>query len=236
MKLCSGCGEKKPLDAFTTSKRTRDGREPWCRVCRNADYRERYQRKREQYRSRKRDYRLKNAEAIRVANRERTKRWREANPERVRAKDIAGNRRFREANPDYARAYYHANIEKERARAREQMRQWREANPEEERARKQRYREANIDEVRKREREKTHARRALKGSTSPALTEFMAELVTQPCTYCGATKNITVDHVIPLSRGGEHEAANLTAACYSCNSSKGAKLLDEWDHGEPVVP
>jgi 5-methylcytosine-specific restriction endonuclease McrA len=236
MKLCSGCGEKKPLDAFTTTTRTRDGRTSNCRVCRNAEYRERYQRKREQYRTRKRDYRLKNAEAIKVANRERTKRWRDANPERARAKSAAATLRFRAANPDYTREWYQRNLEQARADARESMRRWREANPEDARAIRKRYREANIDEVRKRERENTHRRRALKGSTSPALAEFMAELITQPCTYCGATENITVDHVIPLSRGGKHEAANLTAACYSCNSSKGAKLLDEWDHGEPVVP
>jgi len=36
-----------------------------------------------------------------------------------------------------------------------------------------------------------------------------------------------VDHVIPLSQGGAHTAANLAVACDACNLSKGAKLPAE---------
>ena len=39
---------------------------------------------------------------------------------------------------------------------------------------------------------------------------------------------MSIDHVVPLSRGGKHEIENLLPACRSCNSSKGAKLLEEW--------
>jgi 5-methylcytosine-specific restriction endonuclease McrA len=56
----------------------------------------------------------------------------------------------------------------------------------------------------------------------------MAALVQQPCEYCGALDNITIDHIVPLSRGGRHEANNLTSACFSCNSSKSGRLLSEW--------
>ncbi|WP_203620386.1 HNH endonuclease [Streptomyces sp. SID8499] len=45
--------------------------------------------------------------------------------------------------------------------------------------------------------------------------------------YCDAPGG-TVDHVIPLSRGGQHAEGNLVPACKSCNSSKGDKLLIEW--------
>lgn len=47
------------------------------------------------------------------------------------------------------------------------------------------------------------------------------------CHYCRCPlmgKNIVIDHVIPLSRGGLHEAHNLVGACHHCNSSKGNKL------------
>jgi 5-methylcytosine-specific restriction endonuclease McrA len=49
-----------------------------------------------------------------------------------------------------------------------------------------------------------------------------------PCVYCDATAT-TVDHVTPLARGGHEAEYNLVPACGSCNSSKGAKLLPEWD-------
>lgn len=49
-----------------------------------------------------------------------------------------------------------------------------------------------------------------------------------PCVYCGAPAT-TVDHVVPLARNGLETESNLVPACGSCNSSKGAKLLAEWD-------
>jgi 5-methylcytosine-specific restriction endonuclease McrA len=39
---------------------------------------------------------------------------------------------------------------------------------------------------------------------------------------------ITLDHVIPLTRGGAHTASNLRVACRSCNSSKGELMPDEY--------
>ncbi|MGD1842723.1 MAG: HNH endonuclease [Thermonemataceae bacterium] len=41
------------------------------------------------------------------------------------------------------------------------------------------------------------------------------------CQYCGATKDLTLDHVQPRSRGGKSTWKNLVAACKSCNSKKG---------------
>ena len=47
------------------------------------------------------------------------------------------------------------------------------------------------------------------------------------CAYC-AEPATTVDHVIPLSRGGDNYEGNLVPACRSCNSSKWAALVIEW--------
>jgi hypothetical protein len=49
------------------------------------------------------------------------------------------------------------------------------------------------------------------------------------CTYCGAMGGpLHLDHVIPWSRGGRHEAGNLVVACAPCNWSKGGRTPDEW--------
>lgn len=49
------------------------------------------------------------------------------------------------------------------------------------------------------------------------------------CAYCHLpVKNPTIDHIVPLSRGGLHEYSNLAPACGPCNKSKGPKLLTEW--------
>jgi 5-methylcytosine-specific restriction endonuclease McrA len=43
------------------------------------------------------------------------------------------------------------------------------------------------------------------------------------CQYCGNDAN-TVDHVLPVSRGGTDEPDNLLAACTRCNSSRGNRM------------
>lgn len=44
------------------------------------------------------------------------------------------------------------------------------------------------------------------------------------CQYCGKqTSDLTIDHVIPRSRGGGHSWENLVSACRSCNHRKGGK-------------
>lgn len=50
------------------------------------------------------------------------------------------------------------------------------------------------------------------------------------CAYCGRPA-ATVDHVIPLARGGPHIASNLVPACGSCNSQKGNRTPEEWRAG-----
>ena len=47
------------------------------------------------------------------------------------------------------------------------------------------------------------------------------------CQYCGSSKRLTLDHVMPRSKGGTHTWDNVVAACEKCNSAKGDRLLHE---------
>jgi 5-methylcytosine-specific restriction endonuclease McrA len=48
------------------------------------------------------------------------------------------------------------------------------------------------------------------------------------CQYCDARpKNLTIDHVIPLSRGGRDWWENVVSSCVKCNHKKGAKTPAE---------
>lgn len=48
------------------------------------------------------------------------------------------------------------------------------------------------------------------------------------CQYCGATDlPLTLDHVLPASRGGGHEWTNLVACCVACNNKKGDRTPTE---------
>jgi|TARA_B100000085_G_C18537761_1_gene510706 5-methylcytosine-specific restriction endonuclease McrA len=46
------------------------------------------------------------------------------------------------------------------------------------------------------------------------------------CQYCGATTRLTIDHVIPRSKGGTNTWENLVVACSKCNTEKSDKLLE----------
>lgn len=140
------------------------------------------------------------------------------------------------------------------ATAPERMTAWRKENPEQSKALRRRYREKyrtklradalaryhklmaeNPDLVRERRkaaaktpkgvlanRAARHRRRGAK--PTPDAVEYMAILVTDPCSYCGWPGG-EVDHITPISAGGDGEWTNLTSACRGCNARKNDRSL-----------
>ena len=47
------------------------------------------------------------------------------------------------------------------------------------------------------------------------------------CIYCGTNRDLTLDHVIPKSKGGGNTWENLVTCCGSCNVKKDDKTLEE---------
>jgi len=47
------------------------------------------------------------------------------------------------------------------------------------------------------------------------------------CTYCGNKKNLTIDHIIPKSKGGQNTWMNLVTCCSNCNRIKGDRTPEE---------
>lgn len=153
--------------------------------------------------------------------------WAKANPERASRR----SQEWRAANPERLRernrAYRDANIEA----ARERSRAWREANPDKAKAQADRA---------------WHSRRArLAEAESDAGISVSAlrDRDGDSCSYCGRdllytgdrqdNAKASIDHVVPLSRGGSHTWDNVVLACLGCNKSKGARTLSEWGkHGE----
>lgn len=207
-KTCTKCGETKPGAEFRPVKR--GGLFPHCRQC----------------------------------ERERAKLYRAANPDKCKqvvkewAASNAGRRR------EYGRNWRAENSE----RAREYKRRWNDDNPRPETAESRARRRAkyHADPQKwqlERQREwakrtgyntvKTAARRA-RMMNAPKIEKIdraaIIERDKRTCHLCGLyiadPKQITLDHVIPLARGGAHTADNLRAAHWSCNSSKKDKILD----------
>ena len=62
--------------------------------------------------------------------------------------------------------------------------------------------------------------------SKPSFTRFNVFLRDKfACQYCGSSNELTFDHLLPRSKGGETNWDNVVTACSECNVKKGGKLL-----------
>jgi len=66
--------------------------------------------------------------------------------------------------------------------------------------------------------------------------KLLKETQNNSCAYCSRSNvKLTVEHMLPLSRGGKHCFANVVLACTTCNFSKHNKTLEEWlEHNQKL--
>lgn len=154
-------------------------------------------------------------------------------------KQYAANKRHRERNPGYFKRYYGRRKRDREANKAEYNRKSREYQ-------RSRYNDPEIGPViraknaawwaanRDKHRLYQVNRRARKlnnpGSVGISERDWL-RLVNryQGCAYCGErTRELELDHVIPLSKGGRHAIGNALPACVPCNRGKNARLLSDW--------
>jgi 5-methylcytosine-specific restriction endonuclease McrA len=142
----------------------------------------------------------------------------------------------RNRNPEYFRAYYKKTRDKQQAKSKARYN----ANWQEACAWQKEYYHTHKDAIRARirsqptlQRSYRHARAGrMRGAghlTSDVVHRVLAKNF---CAYCrepfNETRKKTIDHVVPLSKGGTNAEHNLVAACGSCNSKKNARTGEEF--------
>lgn len=73
------------------------------------------------------------------------------------------------------------------------------------------------------------------GRARQALVRETLTIKGRTCHLCGLPGATTADHITPRVHGGLSVLANLAPAHYSCNSSRGARTLDEWFQAKPAL-
>ena len=108
-------------------------------------------------------------------------------------------------------------------------RRWYRANRNHALADKKRYYKENPQIV-KRNRVLRKAR--MRGATIEPFTAqdwlTLLEIYAHRCAYCRVGGKMTVDHVVPIARGGIHGKHNIVPACPSCNASKQARSVKDF--------
>lgn len=201
MKRCSQCGEAKDLADYNRRAASPDGLKSECKTCMTKRNRARYASDPKRFLAQSKAW----VQAYPERNREMK---RLAAARRYRADPATGRentRRWREAHPDAGAIFYEKNKERENTR----LREWRRANPEKRLA----------QDIRRRAR-----KNGAPGTATAAQIAARFAMWGNKCWMCGNPAD-TVDHMIPLSRGGSNWPANLRPACRSCNSRKGTRRI-----------
>lgn len=235
-KICSRCGIRKPVNAFAL--RYIGPRGPHyrskCKTCErvyNVDLRtpvrkKLNQRRRELYKQNEK-YKT-HARGWYQRNKAYFVKYRENPENRKRKRDAEKARRRKETPAQRERRLLMQKCSN--ARRRQKMIAYRQQTKARANAKKREWRKRNRDK----DNDYRNRRRAIKYG-SP-FTEKIArrELIARDgsfCYLCGKVllnHEVTLDHVIPLSRGGEHSYDNLKIACRPCNVKKHTRTLVEF--------
>lgn len=70
--------------------------------------------------------------------------------------------------------------------------------------------------------------RRAQGSITKEDWQHACEAFCYSCAYCGAKVSLTVEHVVPIDKGGTSAINNIIPVCHHCNSSKSNKDLMDW--------
>ena len=234
-KTCTECLVVRCYSEFSKDKRLKSGLKARCKICcraickawhqshveHDANYRQvnrdrhrekgraHYHENKEKYR----EYRLTHAESIREYKRS----WEKKNQERLKVLLEIRHEKIKEQR----RTRYRNNPDK----AIERSRNYKLAHPEYNKNYGQTYPEII--------RRKTAHRRARRKNASGTYTlRQWLELKEQyghMCLCCGRKEpeiKLTVDHVVPLTKGGDNTINNIQPLCFSCNSTKRTKIID----------
>lgn len=130
------------------------------------------------------------------------------------------NRDNRESRNQRMNRYYHAEPRK----FLERSVRWQQRNKDRVRSKAREWARANVVKMRLKNQRRRAAKRRVKATLTLDEWNFIVKSQNGICVICGIKKKLTIDHKIPLSKGGEHTAANIQGLCHSCNSRKGDKI------------
>ena len=121
-------------------------------------------------------------------------------------------------NTEKKRGYYVAHRDEQRA----SMRAYYMAHREESWAYTKEYQRTHPEVLKATQERRRAAKLRSPGTVTSGQWRAICKAYGSRCAYCEEKTKLTMDHVIPLSKGGSHTPDNIVPACRSCNSAKSA--------------
>lgn len=193
LKACYKCKIPKTADCFSKDRSRVDSLKPLCKECQKGYVKDNKEKERERL---SKHYQKHKEEKRRYAasyNLLNTKK----NKER--------QKKYRESHGDVKRRYYRSHREKMLG----QSQRYAKEHP-----------EVIIASRHKRRGRMSHTK---DGTVTAGKLRKLFETWTGICPVCGKTSKPSLDHILPLSKGGTHTLSNLQLMCKPCNSKKGSK-------------
>ena len=224
-KKCTKCGEIKlaTSDNFNKEKEGKYGLKSQCKIC--------IKKYREKNKDKTKEYREKNKEKIKEYQKEYQKKYRENNKDKRKKYRENNKDKIKESQKKYQKEYYIDNKDK----IKEYKKEYRENNKDKIKESQKKYR---LSEKGKRTAFNFRSKRRFKeenqgnGITKEQWLEMM-DFFEWTCAYSGEyiggnSEERSIDHIIPLSKGGENEVWNCVPMLRSLNSSKRDKDMLSW--------
>lgn len=213
MALCQKCQKEKQKTEFYGRKGASKDVASRCKSCTREDAKQ--ERRSDEYKNR-----LADLEELEKSGLRRCTKCQEAKDKECFAKSGKGEGKLHAVCRDcmrlYGQQWYQNNLEQKKQKNRE----WGENNKDKVAVLSHRWYEANKDK----NRIKRSRRRALEegadGSFTKEQFEALCNFYGPCCLRCGQVRSLTIDHVIPLTKGGNNKIENIQPICRSCNSSK----------------
>ena len=222
-KICRVCKETKSVCEFYSRKDSPDGYRSNCKVCQNKSNKQWGDRNKDKLRTYKREYYHINYLGT-DGQKQKAKEWNKQYYALNRDALIERAKEYRESEhgAEVTRQYRRRPdvMEKQRKRVAIYL------NTDRGRQKTREWKNTNKDVINNATQRRRNNRRGNGGEYTKQQWKELVELCKYRCVCCGDGCDLTVDHIIPVSLGGNSYISNIQPMCLSCNSSKQIKIID----------
>jgi len=201
--LCPKCKEIKKRNAFGNNRSKKNGVENRCKLCRKLHDKEWYLKNREKSLASSASYYKNNKGKKKIYN----KKYKEKNKDKIKVYRSGYRKKNKEAETAYSAEWYRNNKERVRLYCKE-------------------YRRKNPERVKANWKRRQKQRLSVVGNFTKKEFIYLCSEYGNICLRCKSKKKLTIDHVIPISKGGTNNIDNIQPLCGSCNSIKHTKNTD----------